>query len=201
MIRFFINLWLTLWLSFLTAALVQSQRPGDFSAVQGLDTAQGIPIAGTPNLKDRMEEATQRRVEPLTITEAQANHYLAEIITGRQGHLTGWYSNFEHVALQFEHGVCRLWFIWKVHNRTCTATLDFTVRREGTNFVTEIQGGSYGRMPIPRRGALATLVPACRSLCSCLDDDREIKALFLMNQIRFEKHQMILDPRFEPGAK
>jgi len=200
-IRFLVNLWLTLWLSFLTAATIQSLTPGDYQQIRGLDTAFGRATPGTPDLKERMEQSAWRRAEKLVITEAEANRYLANIVSGRQSHLTAWAAHFERVALQFEPGFCRVWFIWKSHGHVFTASLDLTVKREGSNFITEVQGGRYGRMPLLRRGVLATLVPACTSLCDCLNDEgdekREISQLFQMNHITFEQGKMILDPRFE----
>jgi hypothetical protein len=99
------------------------------------------------------------------------------------------------VALDFEPGHCRVIFSWKVAGRGATsASLDFTVNREGENFVVEPRQGSYGRLPV-FRGMMCALTPALESLCGALDD--EIHQVFEMNQIRFEKDKVVLDPRSE----
>ena len=192
MFRFIINLWLTVWLSFLTAVVVQSQRRADIWKLQGVDTEPGK--TAPPDLQDRMEQAVWHRAEPLVISEADANHYLASVIQGRLIGATHFMASFKRVAVQFEPGLCRVWFEWGVGGHRNTASLDVTIKRVGPNFITEVVGGSYGRLPV-RRGALAALVPGCRTLCEALED--EIHGIYQMNQIRFEKNKMVLDPRFE----
>ncbi len=67
--------------------------------------------------------------------------------------------------------------------------------RDKETFVVEPRGGSLGRLAVSR-GVLATLVPGVRNLCAALQE--EIHAVFQMNQIRFEKNKVVLDPRFDP---
>ena len=44
---------------------------------------------------------------------------------------------------------------------------------------------------------MCALMPALQSLCTAMDD--EIRAVFQMNQIKFEKDKVVLDPR--PGME
>lgn len=192
MLRFIINLWLTAWLSFLTAAAVQSQRPVDLSHLQGVNAPAGK--ATTPDFQDLLEQAIWRRAEPLVISEADANLYLAAAIKGQLTGVSRYFASFRRVSVDFQPELCRVWFEWDVRGHRNTASMDITVKREGPNFIVEIKGGSYGLLPI-RRGALAAMVPCGRSLCEALES--EIHAIFQVNQIHFEKDKIVLDPRFE----
>ena len=198
MLRFLANILVTGWLAFLTAAAFESHRPADFSKVTGLDTP---PKASGPDLLDRIEQSVWNRNTPLVVTEAEANRYLANAIHGRQVGASRRLAEFDRIALSFhgeENGspaFCRVWLLWKSNNdEKRTASLDFTLRREKQQYVIEPQRGMLGRLPV-FRGALATLVPGLDNLCSALDE--EIHAIFQMNQIRFEKGRVLLDPRFE----
>ena len=131
----------------------------------------------------------------MELTKAEVNRYLGRVVTGRQVGPTAATAHFQQVALDFEPGQCRVIFSWKVAGRGATsASLDFTVKREAENFVVEPRQGSYGRLPV-FRGMMCALMPALESLCNTLDD--EIHQVFQMNQIRFEKDKVILDPRSE----
>lgn len=195
MIRFVINILLVLWLGLLTAATIESHRSVEWSGVKGITPTQGkeAPL----DLLERMElvSAPGRRVATTQLTEAEVNRYLARVVAGRQTGPTATTANFQRVALDFEPGQCRIIFLWNVAGRgTTSASLEFTVRREGENFVIEPRQGTYGRLPV-FRGMMCALMPALKSLCGALDD--EIHAVFQMNQIRFEKDKVILDPRSE----
>lgn len=193
MLRFLLHIFLTLWLSFLTAAALQSHRTGDLSAVQGLTPSPNKD--GGQDVLERMEQAVWRRQETLEISEADLNRYLANALVTKQGGLSRDFAKFDRVAVDLEPDLCRIWYVWKIGGHTTTASVDLTIRRENDTFITEVTGGSYGRLKILQRGALATLVPACASLATALDD--EIHTLFQMNQIRFLKDKVLLDPRFE----
>lgn len=194
MLRFFINLFLVLWLGLLTAAAIQSHRSADWSRVKGL-TAPGGKEA-PPDLLDRMEQAAWKRNAPMELTEAEVNRYLARVIAGNQGGTTATAVQFDRLALDFEPDLCRVLFAWKVAGRaTQNATLDFTLQRDGDNFVFEPRQGAYGRLPV-LRGMMCALMPALDSLCVAMED--EIHTVFQMNQIRFVQDKVMLDPR--PGA-
>ncbi|MEY4484945.1 MAG: hypothetical protein RL693_2397 [Verrucomicrobiota bacterium] len=189
---FLINLFLTLWLGLLTAAAIQSHRPADWSKVQGLDP---VGKGGVPNLMERMEQTVFRRNAPMEISEADINHYLAREITGTQNGLSKSKVKFDTLALHFEKDLCQACFSWRSGNsKPITASLNFTVSRKGENFVIEPQSGTYGRLPV-YRGFFCTLTPALTSLCDALNN--EIHTVFEMNQIRFEKNKLVLDPRSE----
>lgn len=197
--RFLSNLLITVWIAFLTAAAVESHRPAALGGVQGLEAPGKQPA---PELLDRIEQAVWRRNAPLEISEADVNRYLAAAVTGRQVGASGMLATFERVALSF-HGAdsgrpafCRAWLVWNAGGRRSNAAIDFTINREPQQFIVEPRGGSLGRLPV-FRGALAALLPGLRSLCVALDE--EIEVVFQMNQIRFERHKVILDPRFETG--
>lgn len=195
MLRFTINLLLVLWLGLLTAAAIQSHRSADWSKVKGLSAPQGKEAP--PDLLDRMEQAAWRRNAPLELGEAEVNRYLARIIAGNQQGASGTAAKFERVALDFEPDRCRVIFAWNVAGRASeSAALDFTLQREGENFVIEPRQGSYGRLPV-LRGMMCALMPALDSLCAALDD--EIHTVFQMNQIRFAQDKVFLDPRSEAG--
>lgn len=195
MLRFSINLFLVLWLGLLTAAAIQSHRTADWSGVKGVDAPQGKEPPA--DLLDRMEQIAWRRNAPLEISEAEVNRYLARVISGSQQGATGATAQFERVALDFQPGICRVIFAWNVAGRgTANAMLDFTVERQGENFVVEPRHGSYGRLPV-LRGMMCALMPAMKSLCEALED--EIHTVFQMNQIRFEQDKVFLDPRSEAG--
>ena len=202
MIRFLRNLLLTLWLAFLVAVAVESHRPASLAGVQGLD-----PVKGTaPDLLDRMEQSMWHRNAELNISETDVNHYIAATISGSQKGATSKLANFDRVALHFQAappaqpnqptslGRCTAWFRWTSFGVPCTASIEFTIRREKTLYVVEPVGGSYGRLPV-FRGALAALIPACRSLTSVFEE--EIKTLFQMNQITFVNNKVVLEPRFD----
>jgi hypothetical protein len=195
-IRFVINVLLVLWLGLLTAATIESHRSADWSHVKGLSA----PAAGKetpPDLLLRMEQVAFRRTAAMELTEAEVNRYLTRVVSGIQHGPTAAAARFERVALDFEPGLCRVIFSWNVAGRgPASATLDFTVKREGENFVVEPRQGSYGRLPVPR-GMMVALMPALRSLCATLED--EVRAVFEMNQIRFVQDKVILDPRSEAG--
>ena len=76
--------------------------------------------------------------------------------------------------------------------------LCFTVERRGENFIIEPSNGAYGRLPV-FRGMMCAVMPALTSLCTALDD--EIHTVFQMNQLRFGKDKVTLDPRSETGSK
>ena len=195
--RFIINLFLVLWLGLLTAAAVQSHLPVDWSRVKGLDLPQGKEQP--PDLLDRMEQVAWKRSAPLELSEAEVNRYLARVIKGRQGGATSAAVHFERVALDFEAGSCRIIFAWKVKGAGyASAALEFSVERQGENFVIEPRRGSYGRLPVVR-GMMCALMPALESLCGALED--EIHTVFQMNQIRFAQDKVILDPRSEAASK
>jgi hypothetical protein len=197
-IRFVVNVFLVLWLGLLTAATIESHRDVDWTGVKGL----GVPAPGKeggkeamPDLLTRMEQASWRRSAPMEVGEGEVNRYLARVVAGNQRGPTASTAQFERVALDFEPGVCRVIFAWKVAGRMSeSAAVEFTVKRDGENFVVEPQGGMYGRLPV-HRGMMCALTPALGSLCGALDE--EISKVFQMNQIRFEKDKVLLDPR--PG--
>jgi hypothetical protein len=213
-IRFLGNLLLMLWLAFLLAVAVQSHRPVSLAGVQGLEPSKGTP----PDLLDRMEKSIWLRNSTLDISEADVNRYLAATVTGNQRGATSKFSGFDRVALSFRAAqpaqparpaqkdkpaqpaqeghpaTCTVWFQWTSFHIPCTASVEFTLRREKTNFVVEPIRGAYGRLPV-FRGALATVIPACRSLCGAFED--EIKTLFQMNQITILNNKVVLDPRFD----
>jgi hypothetical protein len=194
-IRFIVNILLVLWLGLLTAATIESHRSVDWSGVKGMTATQGKEAP--QDLLERMELVSMpgRRSAATELSEAEVNRYLARVVNGRQVGPTSATVRFQRVALDFEPGKCRAIFIWKVAGRgTNSASLEFTVKREGDNFVVEPQQGTYGRLPV-FRGMMCALMPALESLCGALDD--EIHAVFQMNQIRFEKDKVILDPRSE----
>lgn len=190
MFRFFLNLLVTIWLAFLTAVAVETHLPADLKDVTGLEAASKT---ASEDLHDRIEQSVWHRSTPLELGEAAVNRYLASALIGTQSGPSGLMARFDRVALDFQPGVCRVWFIWKSHDWRTTASLDFTVKRDKQEFVIVPVAGSFGRLPV-FRGALAVLIPACRSLCVALDPD--IRAILQMNDIRFEKHKVVLDPRF-----
>jgi hypothetical protein len=190
LLRFLIRVFITVWLAFLTAAAIEIHRPASLDGVAGIDSTGKPPTA---ELLDRIEQAIWRRNAPLELSEADVNRYLAASLIGKQGYPSALLAQFERVAVSFQPGMCRVWLCWIEGQRRVTASLDFTVKRIDRNFVVEPKGGSLGRLPV-FRGALATLVPGLRSLCAALDE--EIHATFQMNQIRFEKDKVVLDPRF-----
>lgn len=195
MLRFIINVFLVLWLGLLTAATIESHRGADWSRVKGIAAPQGKQAP--PDLLGRMEQAAWRRNATVKLGEAEVNRYLARVISGRQHGPTAAAAQFERVALDFEPDFCRVIFSWNVAGRgAASATVDFTVKREGENFVIEPRHGSYGRLPV-FRGMMCALMPALESLCGALDD--EIRAVFQMNQIQFGQDEVILDPRSEAG--
>jgi hypothetical protein len=195
-IRFLGNLLLTLWLSFLVAAVVESHRPAALEGVQGLDSAK----VSAPDLLDRMEQSIYHRNAPLDLSEAEINRYLATTVSGSQKGVTSHLAGFDRVALSFRPAQkntpqsCVVWFQWTSFNLPCTASIEFTLKREKNTYVIEPVRGSLGRLPV-FRGALATLIPGCRSLCAAFDE--EIHALFQMNQITFGKNKLMLEPRFD----
>ncbi len=191
MLRFLLNVLITAWLGFLAAAAIQAHRPANLSDVQGLDATEKPPAS---DILDRIEQAIWRRNAPLELGEAEVNHYLASSLTGTQQYPSSLLTKFDRVAVSFKPGLCRVWLCWTIAGRPMTAALDFTVTRDKRNFVVEPCGGSLGRLTV-FRGALATLIPSMRSLCHALDE--EIHAVFKMNQIRFESHKIMLDPRFD----
>jgi hypothetical protein len=194
-LRFIINCFLVLWLGLLTAATIESHRGADWSRVKGIAAPQGKQAP--PDLLERMEQAAWRRNATVKLGEAEVNRYLARVISGRQHGPVGTAAQFERVALDFEPGLCRVIFSWNVAGRGATsATVDFTVKRDGENFVIEPRHGSYGRLPV-FRGMMCALMPALESLCGALDS--EINAVFQMNQIQFGQDEVILDPRSEAG--
>ncbi len=194
MLRFILHLLVTLGLGLLTAVTIDSQRSGDLSQIKAAESAPPIK-QGEAELFERTEQSIWRRADPITLTEAEVNGYLAGVLNAKQPLLSNWVAKFDRVLLQFEPGICRVWFTWKRGNRTTTASLDVSIRREKDIFITEIEGGSYGRLPRLPRGLMVALLPAARSLCTALDD--EIHMLFQMNDIHFEKNKVVLDPRFE----
>lgn len=143
---------------------------------------------------ERMEQAVWRRQEMLEITEEDINRYLAATLTAKIEGATKGTVTFERVAVDLEPDVCRLWLVWQAAGHQSAASLDFTIRREQKAFIAEVTGGSYGHLKCIRRGALATMVPVCTSLARALDD--ELHTLFQMNQIRFLKDKVALDPQF-----
>jgi hypothetical protein len=160
-----------------------------------MTVATGKEKETPPDLLGRMEQAAWRRNATVELTEADVNRYLARVISGRERGPTATAARFERVALDFEPGKCRVIFSWSVAGRdTASATLDFTLQREGENFIVEPRQGSYGRLPV-FRGMMCALMPAMESLCTALDD--EIHAVFQMNQIKFDHDKVVLDPR--PG--
>jgi hypothetical protein len=182
-----------LWLGVLPAATIESHRSADWSHVQGLTAAPGKETP--PDLLMRMEQVAWRRNAPMELSEAEVNRYLARVVSGRQHGPSAAAVQFERVALDFEPGECRVIFAWNVTGRgTASATLDFTLKREGENFVIEPHQGSYGRLPV-FRGMMCALTPALESLCGALGD--EIRAVFQMNQIGFRQDKVVLDPRSE----
>jgi hypothetical protein len=194
-LRFISHVFVTLWLAFLTAAAILSHQPGPIEGVQ-LDTPPAKPPA--QDLRERMEQAVLNRTTPLVLTEAEVNHYLAGIITGRETGVSRHLATFERIALSFDNKLCRVWLVWKAGDRTRTASVDLALRREKNQFVIEPLRGRYGRLPV-FRGALAALIPALRHLCSELEEEPNniIRPVFEMNAIRFEKGRVTLDPRFE----
>ncbi len=197
MLRFLINLFLVTWLGLLAAAAVQSHLPADWSKVKGLEAPQGKEQP--PDLLDRMEQTVWKRSAPLELTEAEVNRYLARVVVGKQDGPTSTAAKFERVALDFEPNVCRVIFSWNVKGMGATsAMLEFSVERQGENFVVEPRRGAYGRLPVVR-GMMCALMPALETLCHALDD--EVHSVFQMNQIRFAQDKVILDPRSEVGGK
>ena len=195
MLRFLLNALITVWLGFLAAAAIETHRPASLAGVQGLDAPEKLPAT---DLLDRIEQAIWRRNAPLELSEADVNHYLASSLTGKQNYPSAALAKFDRVAVSFQPGLCRVWLCWTAGERPVTAALDFTITRDKRNFVVEPRGGSLGRLRV-FRGFLATLVPGLRNLCAALDE--EIHATFQMNEIRFEKNKVVLDPRFTPDKK
>jgi hypothetical protein len=191
-LRLLLNALITVWLGFLAAAAIEVHRPADLSKVQGIDVPGKLPET---DLLDRIEQAIWRRNAPLELSESDVNRYLASSLVGTQEYPSALLAKFDRVALSFQPGLCRVWLCWTADKYPVTAALDFTITRNKKNFDVEPRGGSLGRLPV-FRGALATLIPGLRSLCSALDE--EIHAVFQMNQIRFEKNKVVLDPQFEP---
>jgi len=192
LLRFLVNVLSTAWLGLLAAAAIEIHRPARLEGVQGLEAPLKPPAT---DLLDRIEQAIWRRSAPLELSEADVNHYLASSLVGEQRYPSGLLAKFDRVAVSFQPGLCRVWLSWSVARHPVTASLDFTIRRDSRNFVVEPRGGSLGRLTV-FRGAISTLVPVMRSLCEALDE--EIHAVFQMNQIRFEKNKVVLDPRFDP---
>ncbi|QIF02213.1 hypothetical protein [Roseimicrobium sp. ORNL1] len=193
MFRFAYNLFLIAWLGLFTAAVVQSHRAADWSHLRGLEPAAKN---ATPPIIDRIEQAVWRRNATLELSEEDVNRYLAATVQGHQSAFTESLKPFDRVALDFEPGVARVCLSWggPEKRHSTTASLDFTVKREGGNFVVEVQRGAFGRLPLPR-GVMSALVPGLQSLTESLAT--EIHTVFQMNQIRFEKDKVILDPRSE----
>lgn len=189
MFRFALSFLVTIWFAFLTAAVIQSHRPANLNAVPGLDAgSKTAPV----DLLDLVEQSVWHRNTPLELAEVDVNRYLATVLNGRQSGPSAFLAQFDRVALDFQPGICRVLFLWNSRRSRSTASLDFTVTRDRKKFVIVPVAGSYGRLPV-FRGALAILIPACRSLCTALDAD--VRAILQMNEIRFEKHKVILDPR------
>lgn len=192
MLRFLLNVLSTVWLGFLAAAAVEIHRPPRPADVQGIKASLKQPAT---DLLERIEQAVWRRSAPLELSEADVNHYIASNLAGQQKYPSALLAKFDRVAVSFQPGLCRVWLFWTVAKHPVAAALDFTVTRDKRDFVVEPRGGSLGRLAV-FRGAVSTLVPAVRSLCEALDE--EIHAVFQMNQIRFEKNKVVLDPRFDP---
>lgn len=196
MIRFVGNLLLTLWLAFLTAVAVEAHRPVEIEGADGLNAAKGSPT----DLLDRMEQAVWRRDAPLEISETDINRYLASAVTGSQRGITSKLATFDRVAVNLRPAQknkpqsCVVWFRWFSFGIPYTASLEFTLKREKSDYVVEPIHGSFGHLAVPR-GTLTVLIPACRSLGSAFEE--EIHALFQMNQITFAKDKVILEPRFD----
>lgn len=191
MFRFLINVLITLWLGFLVAAAIQVHRPASLADVQGLDAPEKLPAA---DVLDRIEQALWQRNAPLELGESEVNRHLATSLAGSQQYPSALLAKFDRVALSFKPGLCTVWLCWTAGGRSVTASLDFTVARDRQNFIIEPRGGSLGRLKVVR-GALTPLLPGMRHLSDALA--KEIHAVFNMNQIRFENHKVVLDPRFE----
>ncbi len=189
MFRVFLSSIVTVWLAFLTAVLVESHRPANLKGVAGLEPTN----KPSEDLLDLIEQSVWHRSTPLVLSEAAVNRYLGTVLNGRQAGPSYFFAQFDRVALDFQPGMCRLMLFWNTRGLRSTASIDFTVTRDKQEFVIVPVGGSYGRLPI-LRGALAMLIPACRSLCNALESD--IRAISQMNEIRFEKQKVVLDPRF-----
>jgi hypothetical protein len=192
------NSFLTLWLAFLAAVAVESHRPATLDGVEGLT----LPKANTtaPDLLDRMEQAVWHRNQPLEITESDINRYLATAISGSQKGISSSLASFDRVAVNLHPArkdhpqSCVVWFRWTSLGMPCTASLEFTLKREHNNYVIEPVRGTFGHLPV-FRGALAVLIPGCRSLGAAFEE--EIHALFQMNQITFMENKVVLEPRFD----
>jgi hypothetical protein len=196
-LRFLGNLFLTLWLAFLTAAAVESHRPAPLDGVEGLTAAAK---ASAPDLLDRMEQAVWHRNNNLEITETDINRYIATAVSGSQKGVSSALASFDRVAVNLVPArkdrpqSCVVWFRWTSFGIPCTASMEFTLKREQNNYVIEPVRGTFGRLPV-FRGALTALVPGCRSLAAAFEE--EIHALFQMNQITFVENKVVLEPRFE----
>lgn len=192
MLRISLNLLVTLWLGFLTAAVIECHRPGLLPEAPAPETPG--KARSSPDVLERIEQTLWRRSAVLEISETDVNRYLASALAGRQTMPSAALAAFDRVALSFRPGLATVWLAWTVGRHQNTASLDFTITREKNNFIVEPRGGSLGRLRV-FRGALATLVPGLRNLCGAMEE--EIHAIFQMNQIRIEQGRLVLDPRFD----
>jgi hypothetical protein len=192
--RFLYHCFLTAWFSLLLAAAVECYLPASLEGIHGLKPSANKE--GGLDVLERMEQAVWRRQETLEISEEDLNRYLSSVLVTKVKGVTHDFVKVQHIAVDLEPDLCRLIFVWSAEGHPLTASIDLAIRRERDTFITEVKGGSYGRLKITHRGLMAALVPACSSLGAALDD--ELHALFQMNKITFLKDKVLLDPRFEP---
>lgn len=192
MLRLFSNLFALAWLSLLTAAVIEAHRAPAW-AVNLPSPAE--PIPPPPNLMERMEQGLFKRNAPLVLTETEINRYLNAHLAAQDSGSLAKSRQIRHYDVQCLPGGFEIRLLWRgSHPHPSTATLQFTLRRQGNQFIIEPTTGTYGRLTVPR-GFMSPLVPALQSLAQALKP--EIDTAFQMNQIRFEQDQLVLDPRVE----
>lgn len=189
-VKFLFHLLLLTTLSALAGAAWVAHRPADLAGVNGLQA--GDP-ARPRDVVDELKQVGIKRSAIVEVSEADLNRHLARVLAAKlPAQLEPW-AAFERLVLDLEPDVARLTLVWNLRGHRSTATVDLRVVRQAQAFRTEITGGGYGRLRVPR-GLLRPLAPALTGLAAALQE--EIDALFQMNQMRVLKDKLVLDPRF-----
>ena len=195
MFRFLSYLFALLWVSLLTAAVVQSHRTPKWASSMAIKAGEspGAP----PALFERLEQGLYKRNAPVVITQAELNRYLTNHLQANDVGPLAEYLKMAHFDIQCLDKGFDVRYAWRAQNgHLAAATMHFEVRREANQFLIEPVSGSYGRLPVPR-GVMAPLLPALKSLAAAIKP--ELDLAFQMNQLKFEPGRIVLDPRVEAG--
>ena len=188
------------------AALWFIAQPQDMARIAGY---RGVAPAAGRDLARVLQNSIEGGYK-LTLTEDEINRYLQRTLAARQGGLLARWVSLDGAAVRLEQDRAEVVLVRSVAGRPFTVSMFLSIdqaeapdgrvttylNRHGGRYLEQLpflhRGGRFGRLVVPQ-GFLVLVLGSFERLAAAYQHELSL-AFEEMARIRFEPHQLVLDP-------